>query len=126
LLLRYELRREGCSGGLREPLRWMATRDQGDDVDGGGSKAAGVSPTRSDLLARFVARLVPGVDVVARPVTAKFASMLRRAKSGVSASVDLYVDLHDDARPLRVGLPDSRHLIPEPIALAVDTAVAVR
>jgi hypothetical protein len=51
---------------------------------------------------------------------------VRSAVSGIGSTVDLVVEVHDGARPLRVAIPDVPDLMPETVALVVDTAVAVR
>src|SRR5437764_9811072 len=59
LLIRYELRRAGCVGGLRQPLRWMPPPCG--EGRGGGWSTEAAQGSRSDVLARFVAGMVPGV-----------------------------------------------------------------
>jgi hypothetical protein len=110
LLLRYEARAAGLAGKLRRPLTGSLT---------GHSPRA--SATGSERLGEDVGALVPGADITARPVR----GMARRAMSGLTAMIDLTVAYPGDA-PFVVSCPDVADVVPEAVALAVDTLGRVR
>ncbi len=114
-LLRYEARRAGFGGGLREPLR-----------SGMAPPAASIlsrthSKSRHELLGELVQALVPGIGVSAQ----LRRGLLRRAVSGHEAMIELTVTVPDGGR-LLVACPDLPDLVPENIALAIDTLARIR
>jgi len=114
ILLRHEARTAGLTGGLRQSLV-AAVADLGD---------AARSPEPAEAWKRLgdvVGALLPGVSVTARPAR----GMARRATSGTAAMVDLAVVL-PDGNPLLVSCPDVADVVPENLALAIDTVGRVR
>lgn len=112
-LARFQARRSGFTGGLRQPL---SKKSLGAEGPGGGGEAS----TQWELLGAVVQSLVPAVKITTRPAR----GVVRRATSGLPAMIDLMVEVHGSS--LTVSCPDRADLVPETIALAVDTAVAIR
>ncbi|HUQ40289.1 MAG TPA: hypothetical protein VM030_09050 [Acidimicrobiales bacterium] len=112
-LVRFHARRSGFAGGLRRPLSKAPLEAEG---PGGGGEPA----TPSELLGA-VQSLVPRASITARPAR----GVVRRATSGLPAMIDLTVEVHDGPR-LTVSCPDRVDVVPETIALAIDTAAVIR
>ena len=115
VLLRYQARRAGLRGGLREPLTGVLAPTAGESH---------ADPTRTpsaELLGRLVEAMVPGTVVRAGSVR----GVVRWAWSGLPAMVDLAVGLPDgDRMVVRCG--EAADVVPESLALAIDTVVSVR
>jgi hypothetical protein len=114
LLLRHEARAAGLAGELRQPLTGS--------IPGRESHLPpAASATHAERLGEEVGALVPRADITARAVR----GMARRATSGLAAMIDLAVAFPGD-RPFVVSCPDVADVVPEAIALAVDTLGRVR
>jgi hypothetical protein len=113
VLLRYEARRAGLSGGLRTPLTGVL-------IDACEVVAAPVGGD-AELLAEQVSELVPAFTITARPAR----GLARRATSGLVAMIDLTVRLPGGSGFL-VACPGVVDPVAENLALAIDTAGAVR
>jgi hypothetical protein len=112
LLVRHEARRAGFTGALRERL----------SIARPAPAAAGDDPRpRWEVLGDVVHHLVPGVTIGARPA----GGFVRRATSGLAGMVDLAVTLPDGGS-LLVSCPDRDDIVPETLALAIDTVAAIR
>lgn len=114
LLLRYEAREAGFTGGLRQALRGTG----GPPVDSAPPLPPGM---RADRLARVVEAMVPGVAVTGRRTRA----LHRRAISGMPSMIDLTVRIVIVGK-LVVVCPDVPDIVPENIAFAVDTVAQIR
>jgi hypothetical protein len=114
LLVRHEARRVGFTGALRKRLSIVrpapAAVGAHDDLR-----------PRWELLRDLVQELVPGVAVAGRPA----GGVVRRATSGLAGMVDLAVR-PPDGGPLVVSCPDREDIVPEAVALAIDTVAAIR
>jgi hypothetical protein len=105
-LVRFVARDAGWTGGLREPL----VRPSGSDP-----RLLPHAPVRHDAdpRVRAIAALLPGADV-------------RRAGTGFGRHFTIKVTGADGRTKIRVRMPDRDDVMPEVIASAVDTTLAVK
>jgi len=121
LPLRDSARRIGFRGGLRVPLKANADDIGVPDTTGDPSR----TPNRRDRLATLVAALETlGVaSTAARPARA-LGKITKRLAGGVGEPLEVVVDW-TTGRSFIISAPDRFDIMPEPIALAGDTACAV-
>ena len=113
-LFRYEVRSMGFSGGLRSPLSpW------------GASAGASVAPRDAETLAEMVNALLGRTAVRAgQPPRSTMGRLANRAASGNVAPLFLTVAPREGRR-FSVVVPQSREVLVEVVALAIDTALDI-
>jgi hypothetical protein len=127
-LARYEARRAGFRGPLRRPLT-LGPSTSGSDiarprpghVEDSPADAARDRPAR---LARELEGLLPDIRFSAAPLPGLMRKVVQRAMSGVGARMRL--DAHGAAGDLRILVPARGDVIAEAVAMAVDTAMAIK
>ncbi|HEX3425213.1 MAG TPA: hypothetical protein VHT30_03720 [Acidimicrobiales bacterium] len=115
LLLRYDARALGFRGGLRQNLVW----------DGPASRV-GVAPDLQDRFLAELRSLLPDVSVAVAHRSGWMRSIARSASGERAEVVSLDAQHRLDDHPLRVLAPLAADLMPEGVALSVDTALAIR
>lgn len=111
-VVRHEARSKGFAGGLREDLLL--------DTAGVSSPSEGAASE----LGPAIESLLPGTRVTATASANPLRRLLERAVSGSGAQTR--VDIADGWDGFRVRVPDRADLMPEAIAMAADTAMAIR
>lgn len=117
-LVRHQARFSGLDGPLRQPLcgSLEAVRDKFPD-----------EPAIPDpvALAREVARLA-GLEVMVQPAAGWLAKLARGAVAGFGDMMNLVVKGSDAGKAFTVAAPNRADVLPESLALAVDTLLGVR
>lgn len=116
LRLRYLARAAGFEGPLRGDLRL--------DL-----RTSPPAPVAGDGIVRLVAdleALLPEVELATRRPPGIVRAVLRSAASGVSGTIHLTARLSSQDRVLQLAVPVTADVLPESLALAVDTALALR
>jgi hypothetical protein len=117
LVIRYVARRAGFTGGLRAPLTAP--------IGGPPGRAADLEPVDAEGLAAAVNSLIGGPVAQAARASGAWARLAAVGVSGNVASVNLTIRAADGGSFTTV-VPDRPDLMPEVVALAADTARAVR
>lgn len=114
---RHEARLRGFSGPLRGPL---ALRQLG----GGPPRGLARYGSPAEELAAAVNELVPTRPLAPRALSGPWSRLASRAVTGQPASLHFTVEAHDLGSFL-LSVPDRLDLMPEAVAAACDTAIAI-
>lgn len=115
MVVRDEARRAGFEGGLREDLTFADASPRPDD-----------DPERSitSTVGAAIEDLLPGSRVVASITASRVRRLLQHAVSGTGAQLRVDITVGDSL--LRVALPQRADLMPEAVAMAAGTALAIK
>jgi len=118
-IVRHEARRAGLDGDLRQPLRGTIEDLVAPSV------ARDQEPADAEALARTVGRLA-GVTVAVRAPSGWLARLARGAVAGFAEMVKLTVHARGGRQGFAIAVPNRADVLPESLALAVDTVLGVR
>jgi hypothetical protein len=121
VVLRHEARRAGLRGGLRTALG-ARTEEVAAPVP---AEASAPVPDRAQRTAWLCARLADlGVTATPAPATRSLGRLAKRLSGGVGDTLEVLV-AWAPGQTFAISAPDRPDLMPEGMALAADTAVAV-
>jgi len=120
-IVRAQARRLGFTGTVRG---WLARPpwSRGELPDDPPASSRAEAPD----LAAALAELVPELQVTRRRARGRMRRAAKSAATGMTRVVELDVARSGDVRPMRLVVADPPDLLIEQVALAVDTALAVR